>query len=159
MIVYHGSCFIVNEPRIINENRALDFGFGFYTTSNFDQAKKWANIVAYRNNIESRYINKYFFDITNALKYLKILCFKEADEKWFDFVCVNRQKKYTGEYDIVIGPVADDQVYKVIVQFENGYIDKNEALKRLKTEKLCDQILFHTNKALRYLHYICSEET
>ena len=96
MIVYHGSCCIVNEPRIINENRALDFGFGFYTTSNFD---------------------------------------------------------------IVIGPVADDQVYKVIVQFENGYIDKNEALKRLKTEKLCDQILFHTNKALRYLHYICSEET
>lgn len=43
------------------------------------------------------------------------------------------KKKYTGEYDIVIGPVADDQVYKVIVQFENGYIDKNEALKRLKT--------------------------
>ena len=123
MIVYHGSCFIVNEPRIINENRALDFGFGFYTTSNLDQAKKWANIVAYRNNIESRYINKYFFDITNALKDLKILCFKEADEKCFDFVCLNRQKKYTGEYDIVIGPVADDQVYKVIVQFENGYID------------------------------------
>lgn len=92
MIVYHGSCCIVNEPRIINENRALDFGFGFYTTSNFDQAKKWANIVAYRNNIESRYINKYFFNITNALKDLKILCFKEADENWFDFVCLNRQK-------------------------------------------------------------------
>lgn len=93
MIVFHGSCFIVNEPKIINVGRALDFGSGFYTTSNLNQAKKWANIVAYRNDVNKKIINKYYFDFENAIKELDILIFEKADEKWLDFICLNRQKK------------------------------------------------------------------
>ena len=62
-----------------------------------------------------------------------------------------------GEYDIVIGPVADDKVYRVVVEYENGDLDKETALKNLKTEELCDQILFHTEQALKYLKYIETE--
>ncbi len=159
MIVFHGSCYKIEQPKIINSNRALDFGEGFYTTSNFLQAKKWAQRVSYRNNDTHKIVNKYDFDFDHAVNKLNVLIFNTADEKWLDFVCLNRQNKYTGDYDIAIGPVADDQVYKVIVQYENGYIDKLETLKRLKTEQLTDQILFHTERSLEYLTFISSEDS
>ena len=57
----------------------------------------------------------------------------------------------------MIGPVADDRVYRVIVEYENGDLDKETALKNLKTEALCDQILFHTEKSLEYLKYMNTE--
>ena len=98
-------------------------------------------------------------DLETAKGTLKILVFQAADEKWLDFICANRQMRCTDDYDIAIGPVADDQVYKVIVQYENGYIDKLETLKRLKTEQLTDQILFHTERSLEYLTFISSEDS
>lgn len=44
-----------------------------------------------------------------------MLHFKLADEKWLDFICDNQSGKLTGEYDIVIGPVADDRVYSALM--------------------------------------------
>lgn len=154
MICYHGSDTIVENPQILKPNRPLDFGGGFYVTTNKVQAEKWAIRVAYRNNNSNKYINSYEFDIKKAKKELVVIKFESANKKWLDFICDNRKGKNTGTYDIVIGPVADDNVYKVVVEYENGDIDKNTALKRLKTEKLCDQILFHTDKSLKYLKYI-----
>lgn len=67
-----------------------------------------------------------------------------------DFITANRRgKEIFEEYDSVIGPVADDNVYLTVKLFETGVLDKDEALKRLKVEKLFDQILLHTDKALR----------
>ncbi len=97
-------------------------------------------------------------DIERAKAELTLIIFEKADEKWLDFICNNRNGKPTGEYDIVIGPVADDRVYRVVVEYENGDIDRENALKQLKTESLCDQILFHTVKSLEFLKYICTEE-
>lgn len=51
---------------------------------------------------------------------------------------------------MVIGPVADDNVYLTVKLFETGVLEKEEAIKRLKIEKLFEQILFHTEKALVY---------
>ena len=157
MIVYHGSDTIIDIPRILEAKRPLDFGGGFYVTTSEEQAKRWAVKVAYRNASKHSCINKYEFDIERAKKEAEVVCFERADEKWLDFICTNRQGQETGEYDIVIGPVADDMVYRVVVEYENGDIDKDLALKKLKTEKLCDQILFHTQKALTYLKYVETE--
>ena len=49
MILYHGSNVSVKEPRLVTQNRFLDFGYGFYTTTNFEQAKSFANKVAFRS--------------------------------------------------------------------------------------------------------------
>jgi hypothetical protein len=114
--------------------------------------------VAYRNAAAASYINAYEFDIEAAEQGCRVIRFDCANEAWFNFICANRQRKYTGDYDIVIGPVADDMVYRVVVEYENGDIDKELALKRLKTETLCDQILFHTERALQYLNYLGTEE-
>ena len=157
MICYHGSDTIVDAPKILESRRPLDFGGGFYVTTSEAQAKNWAIKVAYRNNTKHRCINRYEFDLEKAMKNLTVIHFKVADEKWLDFICDNRSGKSTGEYDIVIGPVADDRVYRVVVQYENGDVDKETALKNLKTEALCDQILFHTEDALAYLKYLDTE--
>lgn len=154
MICYHGSDVIVDNPQILEPQRPLDFSGGFYVTTSEKQARGWAIKVAYRNNSCCKYINRYEFDFDNAMKNLKIIQFKIANEEWLDFICANRSGKPTGEYDIVIGPVADDKVYRVVVEYENGDIDKGLALKKLKTEELCDQILFHTEAALKYLNFI-----
>lgn len=77
---------------------------------------------------------------------------------WLDFVCLNRKGKCKEEYDIVIGPVADDGVYEVVRLYETGIFDIDETIKRLKVEELYNQVLFHTQKSLNYLKFIESEE-
>ena len=158
MICFHGSDVIVDKPKILDAKRPLDFGGGFYTTTSKFQAKNWAIKVSYRNNTIQKYINKYEFDLEEAKKNLNVIIFEQADEKWLDFICANRNRKYIGDYDIVIGPVADDKVYRIVVEYENGDVDKDLALKNLKTESLCDQILFHTEESLKYLKFIEVEE-
>ena len=158
MICYHGSDMLVDNPKILDLKRPLDFGGGFYTTTSEAQAKNWAIKVSYRNNTNHKYINKYEFALDEATKNLVVIFFEKANEKWLDFICANRSGKNTGDYDIVIGPVADDKVYRVVVEYENGDIDKDLALKKLKTETLCDQILFHTDESLKYLKFIEVEE-
>jgi hypothetical protein len=157
MICYHGSDTIVDLPKILEAKRPLDFGGGFYVTTSGKQAKSWAIKVSYRNNSNHRCVNRYEFDLEKAKAELALIQFDVADEEWLDFICDNRSGKPTGNYDIVIGPVADDSVYRVVVEYENGDLDKETALKKLKTEALCDQILFHTEKALKYLKYIDTE--
>lgn len=157
MICYHGSDTIVDTPKILEAKRPLDFGGGFYVTTSEKQAKNWAIKVSYRNNSNHRCVNRYEFNLEKAKTELAVIHFEVADEKWLDFICDNRSGKPTGNYDIVIGPVADDRVYRVVVEYENGDLDKETALKKLKTEELCDQILFHTEKALEYLKYIDTE--
>lgn len=157
MICYHGSDTIVDIPRVLDAKRPLDFGGGFYVTTDKMQAKNWAIKVAYRNNNKYKYINKYEFDFETAKSKLLIINFEKADEKWLDFICNNRSGKTMSSYDVVIGPVADDKVYRVVVEYENGDLDKETALKKLKTETLCNQILFHTEEALKYLKYIDTE--
>ena len=129
MICYHGSDTIVDMPRILEAKRPLDFGGGFYVTTSKTQAKGWAIKVAYRNNNQHRGVNRYEFDLEKAASELTVIHFEVADEKWLDFICNNRSGKYAGDYDIVIGPVADDRVYRVVVQYENGDLDKETALK------------------------------
>ena len=149
MIVYHGSTVIVKQPAILHTERMADFGAGFYTTSNKEQALIWARLVAVRRELSEHYISIYEFDLKKAEKELAILRFSEPDEAWLDFVCTNRRSLViTNAYDMVFGPVANDKVYTVVQYYENGVYDKDEAIKRLKVDKLYDQILFHTEKAL-----------
>ncbi len=107
--------------------------------------------MSLRNNTGKKFLSLYKFDIEKAKKELNIIEFTSADEKWLDFITTNRRgKEISEEYDIVMGPVADDNVYLTVKLFETGVLDKEEALKRLKVEKLFDQILVHTKKALEF---------
>ena len=80
MYLYHGSNMKVETPQLILSNRTLDFGSGFYTTSDESQAKRWAELQAKRRKKGAAVISVYDFDEAQAGN-LAILRFEEADKK------------------------------------------------------------------------------
>lgn len=160
--LYHGSTFIVEQPSLKILNYRTDFGKGFYTTTDIEQAKRWTTIKKRRLEPENRsqelkrYINIYEYTENTELK---ILNFEEASEEWLDFVYKNRTcEKLLHEYDIVKGPVANDNLFATLRLYERNYISKKETIKTLKAYKLINQISFHTNKAIKTLKYLGAEE-
>lgn len=156
MILYHGSLEVVQQPRVIEANRPLDFGPGFYTTTNLQQARRWVKLRLEQNNASVGYINQYEY---TPQKGFRTRMFRSANEAWVDFVHANRaMQNYSHDYDIVTGPVANDNVYLSFNLYESGIITKRELIRRLKTYKLVDQLLFHTEQSLETLKYIGSKE-
>jgi hypothetical protein len=154
MLIFHGSDILVSEPKILSSNRLLDFGEGFYTTSSLEQAKRWAKRVRERRNSRAEIITVYELDMAKAASELKIIRFDSPSPEWLRFVSSCRAGRETGyEYDMAIGPVANDNVYATIQLYEAGLLSEAETIIRLKIEKIFDQILFHTEKALLYCTY------
>lgn len=155
MIIYHGSTVPVERPEIRTGETFLDFGVGFYTTTSYDQAARWARIKMRRENKDTGYVALYEFDYDTARKNTLIHRFDTADMEWLLFVVANRRgQPFSEPVDMHIGPVADDNVYQSIRFFETGVYDAEETVKRLKTEVLHDQWTFHTDKMLSYLHFV-----
>ena len=158
MIIYHGSDIAVIEPKILSSNRFLDFGEGFYTTSSYEQADRWAKIVSKNRKSKQCIISTYDFNVDKAINDLRIIRFDIPSPEWLCFVTICRiGKEVEMDYDIVIGPVANDNVYASIRLFETGVLSEEETIIRLKVEKIYNQILFHTELSLNYLVYVKHE--
>ena len=158
MKIFHGSLEIVEHPMILIPNRKLDYGEGFYTTTSEKQAKEWVERRMFEQNANTGYINIYEFD-DKAMSELKTLVFSEPSREWAEFVMANRTKRgFTHDYDIVYGPVANDRVYLQFGLYESGAIGIESLIRELKTYKLVDQYLFHTEKALASLKFIESKK-
>lgn len=159
MILYHGSIVLVKNPEIRENEVFLDFGKGFYTTTSYEQAERWAKIKMRRHKANVGYVSIYDFDIDTAKKNAVIRQFNSADMEWLTFVINNRKGLPSEEdVDLHIGPVADDNVYTAIRLFETGVIDAEDTIKHLKTEVLQDQLTLHTEKILRFCRFIDSME-
>ncbi len=151
MKIYHGSTETVHLPTILNTQRLLDFGNGFYTTTNYEQAQRWAIIK--RNRIAKHadaVVNVYNFD-EKLLEtdIFKLRLFKTADEDWLDFIVSNRRSSMPHPYDIVMGAVANDTLYQTLTLYETGILTKQETIVRLKVHTLFDQLSFHTSEVLK----------
>lgn len=156
--IYHGSIEIIENPEIRQPNRSLDYGSGFYTTTSFAQAQKLVKRRMKEKGVPKGYVNVYEFD-DKVLDSMKVLLFKKPNEEWVNFVMKNRTERgFTHDYDIVYGPVADDNVYTQFTLFEGGIISMPTLIQELKTYKLVDQYLFHTERALVAIKYIESIE-
>ena len=156
MTLYHGSLEIVEKPQILQANRPLDFGTGFYTTTSLQQAGRWVKLRMEQSQASVGYINIYEYTPQRGFRTRR---FQSANEAWVDFVHANRTiQNYNHDYDIVTGPVANDNVYLSFNLYESGIISKRELIRRLKTYKLVDQLLFHTEKSLATLEYTGNKE-
>ena len=141
MILYHGSNVVVDQPTLIQQNRFLDFGFGFYTTTNKAQAVSFAAKVTKRRRSGQRVVSMYKID--------------QPDEPWLDFVSENRSGNYNGDsYDFIFGPVANDDVYRTFTLYTAGVLTKEQTLEQLKIKKLYNQLVLTSEKALSYLRFI-----
>ena len=109
MIVYHGSTVETSSPDVSFSKRYLDFGRGFYLTTHKDQAEKWAKRKSLRQNKKAIVS---IFELSEDFREYKVLLFDGDNEKWLDFVCDCRKGgSIYKEYDIIIGGVADDDVF------------------------------------------------
>ena len=148
IMVYHGSSVAVPNPKILINGHYKDFGYGFYCTNIEKQAKRWA-LTQKGESIVNRYI------YTKNPK-LNICTFPDMSETWLQFV-VNCRRGIEHNFDIVEGPMADDQIWDYVEDYMNGNISKTAFWELVKFKYPTHQIVFCTMKALENLHYEGSE--
>lgn len=159
MIVYHGSVVEVKEPQIIKNEIGRDFGFAFYTTDIKDQAVRWAKrkaMIANRNGSKNYepVISQYEWDDDITREILNVKEFNGASIEWLEMVVKCRSDMlYNHKYDIVIGKIANDNVGETVSYVLQGIMRKEDAIERLKFEKINNQIAFCSEKAFQYLEY------
>lgn len=148
VIIYHGSNTAVEKPRILINGHYKDFGYGFYCTNIEKQAKRWAltrrgaSVVSHYQYVKS--------------KELKILEFPDMTEEWLQFVVDCRSGK-EHNFDIVEGPMADDQIWDYVEDYLNKKITKEAFWELVKFKYPTHQIVFCTERALETIHYEGSE--
>lgn len=148
MTVYHGGYQPIPEPEIRIGRNTKDFGPGFYCTVIKEQAQRWAK--RYNTKVVSIYDVKFYSG-------LKMKEFKEMTDEWLDFI-VNCRSGRSHEFDIVIGAMADDQIYNYISDFVDGTITREQFWVLAKFKYPTHQINFCTDKALKCLRYRGYEE-
>ena len=155
MKLYHGSNQVIQVPDLDKSRKFLDFGSGFYLSLSIKQAENRAKSA--RLFFESGIPTVNVFDY-NSTDSLKILRFANADIAWLDFVLANRKGESVAQYDIIIGPTANDKTILTIDQYLQGMFDhlenpKQLVIQLLQPENLETQYLFASQNALVHLIY------
>lgn len=148
MTVYHGSYTTVKQPKIIIGKNTKDFGAGFYCTVMREQAERWAK------RYNTPMVNLYTVRMDTNLK---ILEFREMTEEWLDFIIGCRHGN-SHNYDIVIGAMANDQIYNFIADYIDGIITRDQFWSLAKFKYPTHQINFCSPEALKCLEFVTSEE-
>lgn len=155
MKLFHGSNSEITAIDFTRCKPYKDFGCGFYLTEIEEQASQMARRTAsiYRGE---PVVSCFEFDETGAYNdaLLSIKRFEEPTEEWALFVMSNRSREQNHpvhQYDIVIGPVADDTIATLFRNFDDGIIDLPMLVNGLKYKKISSQYFFHTQQAAAYL--------
>ncbi len=149
MTVYHGSYTTIKQPAIIKGKNTKDFGAGFYCTVIKEQAQRLAK------RYDTPVVNTYTVRLNTNLK---ILEFKEMTEEWLDFI-INCRNGIPHDYDIVIGAMANDQIYNYIADYVEGIITRDQFWSLAKFKYPTHQINFCTDAALKCLTFLSSCDT
>ncbi len=154
MKLYHGTNQSFDAIDLMKSKPNKDFGHGFYLSADFEQALNMARIKTEQLQEGEPVVMEYEVDESEMQK-LQILRFKEYSEEWAEFILANRSN-VTGDpihqYDIVVGPIADDRVGVQLWKYENQLIDLPTLVKKLKYMKgMTIQYFFGTEKAVSLL--------
>jgi len=169
MILYHGSGAEINKIDLGKCKPFKDFGPGFYTTPLYVQALSMAIRTVRifgegKPSITEFFIDDLIFD-NSAEKpkpeTLKLKLFNEPNHEWAKFVINNRNKNFTRihgldcntdcKYDIVIGPVANDDITALIDVYLSGILSDEALTRELTFRELSIQYSFHTEKSISCL--------
>lgn len=147
MTVYHGGSTIIKNPKVIKGKNTKDFGHGFYCTIIREQAERWAK------RYDSPIVSIYTVRMNTQLK---ILEFKEMTDAWLDFI-IDCRHGATHDYDIVIGAMANDQIYNYIDDYIDGVITRDQFWSLARFKYPTHQINFCSVEALRCLEFVSGE--
>ena len=157
MKVYHGSYVKIDKIDLSKCEPRKDFGQGFYVTKFYEQAVIWANRKG-RDHHKKGVVTEFtFFESAFSDNYYKTLHFEEYDEKWLDFVALNRNFNTplpAHDFDIVEGPVADDKITTRIDAYIRGEVRKENFLQELKFDTPSHQICFCSLKSLLMIEQV-----
>ena len=157
MKVYHGSHVKIDKIDLLNSKPNKDFGKGFYVTKFRNHAEEWAKIIGEKHGTKG-FITEFEFVENEFTKTIcKIKRFDAYDEEWLDFIVKNRDKNSetpTHDFDIVIGPVANDKVQTTLRLYLKKKISKEKFLKMLTFHEETHQICFCTLKSLQTIDRI-----
>ena len=149
MRLYHGSIVEVRKPSLRFGRKKTDFGRGFYTTTQAEQAENWSKIKQDRAKAPRRIVSVYEIDDAVLSKpELKIREFHGVDEAWLNFV-VESRKGIKHDYDLVFGPVANDKVFDTIDLYFSGRMSKTDALQKLMYLKPNWQICIRSDEVIK----------
>lgn len=157
MKLYHGTNMDFREIDLAKSNKFKDFGQGFYLTDIRQQAVELSQKRAIRDG-GLPIVQEYEFDesLLNDTT-LKVLRFDSPTAEWAEFIYKNRSRRrptFTHDYDIVIGPIADDGVAYLLDRYEEGSFTIEELANELKYKKLNSQYFFGTNRSISLLKRI-----
>lgn len=161
MILYHGSNLDIQKIELSKCRPNKDFGQGFYLTTIKEQAIRMAQRVS-RMFGRNAVLNVYEFDDSILERNeLNIRKFDSPSIEWAKFVITNRNasrlknpqedNNIDNRFDVVIGPIADDDLALLFRQFTDGAISVETLVEEMKFKKLTNQYSFHTENALEYL--------
>ena len=157
MILYHGTTPEIKSPEILTDEKGRDFGFAFYTTDIKEQAERWAKR---RAKIQSRKTGDPITPIVNIYEWdnsiaLNNKSFDGASLEWLELVVACRSDiTYKHNFDIVMGKIANDNVGETVSYVLQGIMRKEDAVERLKFEKINNQIAFCTEEAIKQLRFL-----
>lgn len=159
MLLYHGIIIEIKEPQIIKSEIGRDFGFAFYTTDIKEQAERWAirraKIASKKEGVPvTAVVNVYEWNNTKTLVEKH---FDGASMEWLELVIRCRSDiAFEHGYDIVSGKIANDNVGETVSYVMQGIMRKEDAIERLKFEKINNQIAFCSKDALKELSFVGS---
>lgn len=155
MKLYHGTNKTFDKIDLMASKPNKDFGRGFYLSPNYEQALNMAYIKTEQQQEGEPLVME--FEINEAdMDALRILRFEKYSEDWAKFILINRNNS-TGQpvhdYDIVIGPIANDRVGVQLWRYESQLIDLHTLVQKLKYMKgMTMQYFFGTEKAISLLN-------
>lgn len=155
IFLYHGSGALVKNPDLSKCANRRDFGRSFYLTYNKGVAKDWSKKVG----LSEKIVNKFALTLINCPETLKIKKFS-ANEEWARFVYDNRYNENyrRPDYDILIGPIADNGLAEIFSEVDEGLIDFPVAAQKIAYKRYKDlQYAFCSKKALNLLKWIGRE--
>ncbi len=155
MILYHSSSEVVECPDTVHSRLYLDFGKGFYLTSYYEQAMRYAKRFMRRG--KDAWLNTY--ELIDNLDGWNIRRFDSYDKAWLDFISMCRAGNDDTDYDMVIGGIANDKVILTLDRYFDGELTQEQALGLLKFEKPNIQYCIRSERMLKEcLTYIKSEQ-
>lgn len=153
MILYHGSNCEIAKIDLAMCKPFKDFGQAFYLTTILTQAREMARKIADRFG-GNPIVNVFDFDESEMLG-LNVKKFVQPDREWAEFVMANRNRipaHPADDYDLIIGPVANDDIATLFRTFAIGVITIDDLVQGMKSRKLNNQYAFRTERAISLLH-------
>ena len=167
----------MQSPEVRPVSRPMDFGAGFYTTTLATQAIEWSRKKSLKEG-GTPVVTVYELNLARLEKELSTKSFVGTSDDWINFILKHRKASVYNAvsvnvdgrsrrrlvakagahhgFDIVMGEVADDDVFDAITLYEANVIAYDELKRRLRTKRQNDQICFCTLEAFTCLEFVGS---